>query len=34
MFDNLDEEEKKTYMIAGAIGFLGVAIILFKTRKK
>jgi hypothetical protein len=34
MFENLDEETKKTYMVAGVIGILGVLVILYKTRKK
>jgi hypothetical protein len=33
MFENLDEETKKTYMVAGIIGVLGVLVIIYKTRK-
>jgi len=29
----VDEETKKTYMVAGIIGVLGVLVILYKTRK-
>lgn len=32
--NNLDDDTKKTYMVAGIIGVLGVLVILYKTRKK